>query len=523
LPAPIVLFVYNRPEHTLRVLESLRANNLAEESVLYVFADGPKKGATAQMLEAIEQVRAIVTSQKWCGTVHTRFSVNNRGLALSIITGISQVLEGYDRVIVLEDDLVLATCFLDWMNEALTTYLKVPEVMQVSAYLPEIQDKMPDTLITTLPFCWGWGTWRRAWRYFRHDAIELLNDIDSKHLRKQFNYGNTYDFYKQLKDNAEGIRKTWAVLWYASIFLRNGKVLQAGKSLTDNRGFDGTGENCHDEEHFYQLSPLPKTLELLTKQIVEDQQGRDSVETFYRAHYFVPDLEQHAIELNAIQQLRYRAILYVKQILKKIIRWAYDPIAIQADLDTMKVGLAKVHATLGEGTTLYPEARVENLYFDKKRLKIGDYTHIRGRLIVIPYGGRITVGDYCYIGEKSEIWSGCSVTIGNNVLISHNVNIIDTNSHEMDYNERARSFQNLLKRGYPHKPGNIETDPIVIEDYAWINFNATILKGVRIGRGAIVAAGAVVTKDVPEFTFVAGVPAEVRFALTDRKKEFSAV
>ncbi|MCB0478344.1 MAG: acyltransferase [Crocinitomicaceae bacterium] len=117
------------------------------------------------------------------------------------------------------------------------------------------------------------------------------------------------------------------------------------------------------------------------------------------------------------------------------------------------------------------------------------------------------MGKNCFVGEGSRIWSGEKVEIGDNILISHNVNIIDTNSHETDHILRAKSYVELLKGGYPKEKGVIETKPIVIEDYAWINFNAVILKGVTIGKGAIVAAGAVVTKDVPPFTLVAGNPA----------------
>lgn len=109
----------------------------------------------------------------------------------------------------------------------------------------------------------------------------------------------------------------------------------------------------------------------------------------------------------------------------------------------------------------------------------------------------------------SKIWSGESIKIGNNVLISHNVNIIDSNSHELNYLERADGYVNLITKGHPKEKGSIKTKPIVIEDYAWINFNSIILKGVTVGKGAIIAAGSVVTNDVPPFTLVAGNPAVI--------------
>ena len=95
------------------------------------------------------------------------------------------------------------------------------------------------------------------------------------------------------------------------------------------------------------------------------------------------------------------------------------------------------------------------------------------------------------------------------MLVSHNVNIIDTNSHEINHYERSEGYSSLLKDGHAKIQGNIISKPIIVKDYAWINFNAVILKGVSIGEGAIVAAGSIVTKDVPDFTMVAGNPAKV--------------
>lgn len=151
---------------------------------------------------------------------------------------------------------------------------------------------------------------------------------------------------------------------------------------------------------------------------------------------------------------------------------------------------------------------VLNFQNDPTKINIKNNTKIRGELLLFAYGGEISIGENSYVGEGSRIWSGESIYIGNNVLISHNVNIVDTNSHEVNHLERAEGYVNLLKRGHPKEKGSIITKAIIIEDYAWISFNATVLKGVNIGRGAIIAANSVVTKDVPEFTMVAGNPAK---------------
>lgn len=163
--------------------------------------------------------------------------------------------------------------------------------------------------------------------------------------------------------------------------------------------------------------------------------------------------------------------------------------------------------SMADKAIFYPEAQVINLQKDAAIITIDEYSHIRGELLVFAYGGEIKIGKNTYVGAGVKIWSGESICIGDNVLISHNVNIIDSNSHEIDYIERANTTTKIFNEGHPTQKGNVQTSQIIINNYAWINFNACILKGVTIGEGAIIAAGAVVTKDVPAFALVAGNPA----------------
>lgn len=169
----------------------------------------------------------------------------------------------------------------------------------------------------------------------------------------------------------------------------------------------------------------------------------------------------------------------------------------------------KYSLVYGKGAKFMSTATVENISKRKENIRIGKQTIVRGNLVVFGYGGKIILGENVYVGVGSNIWSGESVFIGDNVLISHNVNIIDTNSHELDHLIRAERYLSLIKNGHPKDKSSIITGSIVIGNYAWVSFGATVLKGVTIGEGAIVAACAVVTKDVPPFTVVAGNPAKV--------------
>lgn len=193
-------------------------------------------------------------------------------------------------------------------------------------------------------------------------------------------------------------------------------------------------------------------------------------------------------------------------IFKKLIPVSF----IENEIHQQKITHYSQNCTLKIGSVLHKEARISNLQNNPNKIVIGEYTQVRAEILVFSYSGEINIGEYCYIGEYSHIWSGQKIEIGNYVLISHNVNIVDTNSHEIPHIERAKSYQDLIIRGqHPEKNNNVETSPVVIEDHVWINIGAVILKGVTIGKGAVVAAGAVVTKDVPPFTMVAGNPAKI--------------
>lgn len=165
--------------------------------------------------------------------------------------------------------------------------------------------------------------------------------------------------------------------------------------------------------------------------------------------------------------------------------------------------------TAGDGSVLYDSTHVCNLCKNSLAIALGNHTHVRGELTTFAHGGQITIGDYCYIGEGTRIWSAKSISIGNRVLISHNVNIYDCDTHPIDDPAaRHQQFKDIITTGHP-KELDLREKPVVIEDDALIASQSIILKGVTIGRAAVVAAGSVVAKDVPPGTLVAGNPARI--------------
>ena len=177
--SPIVLFVYNRPWHTRQTLEALRKNHLADQSILYVYADGPKQQSFDEDLEKIKEVRSIVRDKKWCKEVVIIESSENKGLAGSILNGVTEVINKHGRAIVLEDDIVTSPGFLQYMNDSLNIYAEKKKVMHISAYSPLLWVKSQDTFFSRLSHCWGWATWKSRWNKLEIDSEGYLEKLQN--------------------------------------------------------------------------------------------------------------------------------------------------------------------------------------------------------------------------------------------------------------------------------------------------------------------------------------------------------
>jgi acetyltransferase-like isoleucine patch superfamily enzyme len=182
---------------------------------------------------------------------------------------------------------------------------------------------------------------------------------------------------------------------------------------------------------------------------------------------------------------------------------------LRAGLETLRDIRQRRKCVAGPGTRILATGRIVNPQASKHAISIGEFSWIAGELLIFPQSGRIRIGDYCYIGEGSRVWSSCDVDIGSRVFLAHGVNLHDNDAHSQSARARHAHFRELVTRGAASFAELVESAPTVVEDDAWIGFNSTILKGVRIGRGAIVGASSVVTRDVAPFSVVAGNPASV--------------
>ena len=237
--APIALFVYKRPEHTRQTLESLMQCPEFADSPLYVFCDGAKKEKDQEkVMQTREVVRSLVGAK-----AEIIESSTNRGLANSIISGVTKLCDEYERVVVVEDDLVVTPQFLGFLNAALEKYQNEPSVMHVTGYMYPILELKNRTDALFLPFIssWGWGTWRRAWNYLdiQANGWEILKK--DKDLRHRFNLDGSYDFFDMLQMQINGEIDSWAIRWYWSIFQRKGYAVYPPISHVSNIGFDSSG------------------------------------------------------------------------------------------------------------------------------------------------------------------------------------------------------------------------------------------------------------------------------------------
>lgn len=239
--APILLFTYNRPAHTRRTVEALQRNTLAAESELFIYSDAPK---TDDDRTAVDEVRRYLHTITGFGNVCITERTENFGLARSIIDGVTTHVNRAGKVIVLEDDLVTAPYFLQFMNDALDMYEHDEQVGHIQGCDFTQDPSLPDTFFIKFTGSWGWATWQRAWQYFNPDGQALLDEMERRKLGYTFDFNGKYRYVRMLRRQVEGKNNSWAIRWNATMFLRDMLSLNVGKSLVQNIGFDGSGTNC---------------------------------------------------------------------------------------------------------------------------------------------------------------------------------------------------------------------------------------------------------------------------------------
>lgn len=292
--APVAVFAYNRPDHLAKTLASLQRNKLADRTRLKIFLDGPRADSDAEKLSEVRKVAIDTTGFR---AVEIIESDVNLGLANSITGGVSRLLEEAGKVIVLEDDLKLSKCFLAYMNDALDMYEHDERVFQISGYMVPCKRAVPTTGFLRTINSWGWGTWSRAWRHYNGNSAELLDQLRNR--QDEFDLGGVAHHYHDLQRNVTGAIDTWAVKWYASVFLQNGLTLYPRRTLVSNLGFDGSGTHCARGSGYRAWSPTLFCPDHLARvEQVEHPDYYEAMRTHYlrlRKQWTTPPLSQRVV------------------------------------------------------------------------------------------------------------------------------------------------------------------------------------------------------------------------------------
>ena len=276
--APIALFVYNRPEHTRRTIKFLQQNLLANESRLFIFSDAAKD-SSQQLL--VDEVRAIIRLVDGFKSVEIIERKTNFGLAESIINGVSTLVSEYGKVIVFEDDLISSAYTLQYFNDALQRYQNEEKVMHIGAYMYPLKgENLPETFFYRAATSWGWATWERAWRDFEPDVNKIIARFDRK-KKNEFSIEGTMNFWKQIIEFKLGRNNSWAIRWYASIFLKGGLTLNPSKSLINNIGHDGSGIHSGLND-IYHVIINPVLLTTFPEKIEENKEAYLAIKDFLK-------------------------------------------------------------------------------------------------------------------------------------------------------------------------------------------------------------------------------------------------
>ncbi|WP_449436006.1 sugar transferase [Pedobacter steynii] len=276
--APIALFVYNRPEHTARTIKFLQQNELAAESRLFVFSDGFKSDADEKN---VLEVRDLLKNIEGFKSVEIVERKENMGLAKSIIIGVSKLIKDYKQVIVFEDDLITSPYTLTYFNEALNRYRDESKVMHIGAYMYNLKGAdLPETFFYRAATSWGWATWERAWQHFEPNIDTLMAKFD-KSAKSAFSIEHTMNFWKQMEDFKSGKNNSWAIRWYASIFLKGGLTLNPSQSLVNNIGHDGSGIHSGIND-IYNVIINPKPISYFPSSIEESPAAYMAIKGFLK-------------------------------------------------------------------------------------------------------------------------------------------------------------------------------------------------------------------------------------------------
>lgn len=293
--SPVILFVYKRSHHTRQVLEALSICENSKDTPLIIYSDGAKSNVSSKDEQEIEQTRQFLRDFKeqkenYFLSIEIYESESNKGLAKSVKEGITEQINKYEKVIVLEDDIIPQEGFLRYMNEALDKYENEEKVWGISAYAYPLENSnnvKEETFFLPINSSWGWATWKTTWDKIDFDIENIFQKFNKNSItQKEFNFGSYY-YYQILEAQRDKKIDSWAALFMANMFLEKGWFLFPKYSVAQNIGFDATGTHCTEEDLFFN-SPVIDFIELKTIPLLIENEGKKEVEKTLRKQFGTP-------------------------------------------------------------------------------------------------------------------------------------------------------------------------------------------------------------------------------------------
>lgn len=469
--APIVLFVYNRPDHTKQTVEALQKNELASQSELFIYSDEAKN---EDAKKSVDEVRNYIENISGFKNVTVIKRETNWGLANSIIDGVTKIVNKYGKIIVLEDDLVTSKYFLKFMNEALDFYENEERAYSITGYsFSDDISSIDSTYFLSITSSWSWATWADKWQDFKRDKQSLQKYIDNKSNRNVFNFNNSYDYVSMAKKQLEGKLDSWAIFWYFSVLQKQGLTLYPSKSLVHNIGFDGSGVHCGDNKVEKKLENIHYSF---TKDILEKEINKVYIGNVLKG-------EKRSFRQKIISKAKKLLTNSQKQkisfILSKLKLFIHKKdIGKNSYIDKTVNVFGWNHVSIGKNTLIGEQS----------------WLNVNGR---IRNHKHIKIGNNCYIGRRNLLASSKELIISDYVMTNNECKFLGSN----------HVYSNPLE---PYiATGTMDNDVLKIGVNVWIGAGAIVLGAVTVGHGSIIGAGSVVTKNIPPFSIAVGNPCKV--------------
>jgi len=536
----VALIIFNRPGNTKRVFDEI---SKAKPPKLFIVADGPRT-THPEDIKKCAAARAIVENVDWECDVYKNFSKVNMGCGIRPATGINWIFEHVDRCIILEDDCLPHPSFFQFCDELLEKYKNDDRIMQIcgTASLHSENQSPYSYYFIRHNICWGWATWRRAWKYFNIKIekwpilrnTSWLNDILQKPLAVEY-WKNIFDaaYYKYTDDI-----DYWDYQWRFAFWLQKGLAIKPHNSLISNIGFnEDATHTLWSKDPYANLERSAITFPLKHPPVIEIDGAEDRliVEQFvrwqqekinYKDDRRIPTKIRRIIHKKIVHRLRNKWIRYWMhfnplshrgRIGSYLATWfapSYKNRVYLASLNPkgyIAPSATICHANLNLATNVYIGDRVTIYQSNDGEVRLGNGVKLYSEIIIeTGDGGVIAIGEDTHIQPRCQLMAYLgSLKIGRRVEIAPNCAFYPYD-HGFTHGEIIRNQPLKTKGG------------IVIGDDSWLGVGVIVLDGVRIGEGAVIGAGSVVTNDIPDNAIAVGNPAKVIKMRTDLKHKIAS-